>query len=146
MTRTPRAVLMYTCCKWSKVRRVSSACCRSVVVTSHCNAHSDESPRGVSSQQDAAKEVEQAHLEGIDFLIANAGVGMVNHDLNTPNIELCATLLPPAGSLLPIAWFSSARRVPYHQLTPHCVPHEHASRAGTDGVRRHFADNAVAIW
>ena len=49
--------------------------------------------------QDAAKEVEQAHPEGVDFLIANAGVGMVNHDLDTPNIEQCGTPSLPAGTL-----------------------------------------------
>ena len=29
-----------------------------------------------------------AHPEGIDFLIANAGVGTVLNDLNTPNLEM----------------------------------------------------------
>jgi NAD(P)-dependent dehydrogenase (short-subunit alcohol dehydrogenase family) len=36
----------------------------------------------------AAKEVELAHPEGIDFLIANAGVGTIRNDINTPNLEL----------------------------------------------------------
>ncbi len=38
--------------------------------------------------QEAAKEVEEAHPEGIDFLVANAGVAVVRNDMNTPNVEL----------------------------------------------------------
>ena len=69
-------------------------CCRATMCHNvpHCNNPSDQCCVG-SPQQDAAKEVEQAHPDGIDFLIANAGVGMVNHDLNTPNIELCVDSL-----------------------------------------------------
>ena len=38
--------------------------------------------------QEAAKQVEQAHPEGVDFLVANAGVGTIRSDVNTPNLEL----------------------------------------------------------
>jgi len=32
--------------------------------------------------------VEKAHPEGVDYLIANAGVAVVRNDMNTPNVEL----------------------------------------------------------
>ena len=40
--------------------------------------------------QKAAAEAGAAHPDGIDVLIANAGIATLSQDINTPDIELCA--------------------------------------------------------
>ena len=50
--------------------------------------------------QTAAADASRAHPDGVDVLIANAGIATLSQDVNTPDIKLCAAIGLHARSLI----------------------------------------------